>query len=457
MSVISNFNSVKKLLVILVLTGWLYPGGLLWGQTVRHFSLEEAQQYAIVNSYTARNAQTDISIAHKQVDGLTATGLPQINGTISYTNFFELPVYLLPGEFFGQPSGTYVPIQFGTPHNGEAKVGLSQLIFSGTYFIGLKAARSFVELSRTTFQKTQNQIREDIANAYYNVILLQESKRITDSTLLTLKKMQFEMEQTYQSGFIENTDVDQIDLMVQDLETTQLNLTKQLEIAYNYLKFQMGFKISQPITLTDDLDKLIRDMDSGMLMASAFDYTQHVDYRLAQDQEVLRTMNMKVKKAAYLPTLSGFVSIAEDAQRATFDFFAPHQPWFRTSQFGITMDIPILSSGIRSSAVQQAKLELQKAQVQDEQVKEGLLLEYSTAKSSFNNAMQVFENKKKSADLANRIYNKTVLKYKEGMASSMDIQQSYNQYLSAFSSYILAAKDLLSSKARFEKVLTKIH
>jgi outer membrane protein TolC len=445
---------MKKLIILLALTGWIGADSMLWGQTVRHFSLGEAQQYALTNSYAVRNAVTDISIAHKQVEGLTATGLPQITASASYTNFFELPVFLLPGEFFGKP-GEYIPIQFGTPHNAEAKISLSQLIFSGSYFIGLKAARSYVELSRTSSQKVQNQIREDIANAYYNVILLEESKKITDSTLITLKKIQFEMEETFKNGFIENTDVDQIDLLVQDLETTLLNLTKQLEIAYNYLKFQMGMKISQPITLTDNLEMLVHNLNGDFLMASAFDYTQHVDYQLSLDQEVLRTMNMKVKKADFLPTLSGYLSLAEDAQRTTFDFFASHQLWFRTSQYGITMNIPILSSGVRSSALQQAKLELQKAQVQEEQAREGLLLEYSTAKSSFNNAMQVYSNKKKSVDLADKIYNKTILKYKEGLASSMDIQQSYNQYLNSFSSYILSAKDLLSAKSRFEKVMTK--
>jgi outer membrane protein TolC len=446
---------MKRLLFLIVIFLLSGVNGFLFGQQIPEFSLEGAVQYALKNNYGIRNSQTDVSIAQREVRKMTALGLPQISADVTYTNFLQLPTSLIPGEFLGQEPGTLVQIQFGTPYNADANISLSQLIFNGSYLIGLKASRTFVEMSRILLQRSQIQLREDISTAYFNVIILEESKKIADSTLTSLKKTYFEVQETFKSGFVENTDVDQIELLVQDLETGLLNLNKQLEIAYNYLKFQMGMKISQPIILTDNLDKFIQNMNQEVLLNSSFDYNQHIDYRIIQTQQVLKTMNMKVKKADYMPSLVGYVSLSESAQRTSWNFLELKQPWFQTSQFGITLSIPILSSGIRSSALQQAKLEVEKVKVLDDQVKEGLLLEYTTDRSNYQNAIQVYNNKKRSADIALKIYNKTLLKYREGLATSMDIQQSYNQYLTALTNYIASTRDLLVAKTKLEKVLTK--
>jgi outer membrane protein TolC len=445
---------MKRLCFLITILIWFCSDSLL-GQQIPSFTLEEAIQYALTNNYGIRNSQTDVTISKKKVQEMTALGLPQISASASYTNFLELPTSLIPGEFLQKPPGTFIEIQFGTPHNAEGNITLSQLIFDGSYLIGLKASRVYVDMSKTLLQKNRIELREDISSAYYNVIILEESKKIADSTLTTLKQMLFEVQETFKSGFIENTDVDQIELLVQDLETGVLNLNKQLEIAYNYLKFLMGMGISQPIRLTDNINTLIQNMNESILLDSPFDFTQNVDYRVIQTQQVLKTMNMKVKKAAFMPSLAGYISLTENAQRTSFNFFTANESWFRTSQFGISLSIPILSSGMRSSALQQAKLEVDKVKVLDEQVKEGLLLEYTTARSNFQNALQVYTNKNRSADIAYRIYKKTLLKYREGVASSMDIQQSYNQYLTSLSTLFGSMRDLLAAKSKLEKVLTR--
>jgi outer membrane protein TolC len=448
---------VMKLLIPVIAGLLLLIGTGVEGQTVQSFTLEEAQAYALTKNYTVRNSATDVEIARKKVNEMTSIGLPQISANVDYVNYFALPTSLIPGEFFGKP-GEYVELQFGVENNMTAEASLSQLIFDGSYIIGLQASQAYVDVSRAKLEKDQNDLKENIANAYYNVAVLEETMIIVDSTLLTLKQMFFEVQETFKSGFIEDTDVDQIDLLVADLETSRINLTKQLEISYNYLKFLMGMKITEPIRLSEGMDMLITKMNQEVLLGSTFDYQQHVDYKLVQGQELLKNYNLKVKKSAYLPSLVGFVSYSYNAQRKSFDFFNTGEkyPWFSTGMFGISLSIPILSSGGRNSAVQQAAMEVEKMQVLDQQVKEGLLLEYSTARSNFENALQVYLNRKRSVNISDKIYRKTLLKYKEGISSSMDIQQSYNQYLDALAAYVTSARDLLTAKSRLEKALSRI-
>jgi len=418
------------------------------------YSLQQAVDYALENNYGIKNSTTDIEISRRQVKSITAIGLPQINATVDYNNFLELPTSLIPGDFFGQP-GEMIPIQFGTEYNVTADITLTQLIFNGSYIIGLQAARSVVQLSETKLQRDKNELTEIITNAYFGVLVIKKTVDIIDSTLVTLEKMLFEIEETYKSGFVEDTDVDQIRLLVSDLQAARINIDQQVEIVTNLLKFQMGKSIDEPIILTDDLESHINNIDMEYFTTTEFDYTQHIDYRLIKDQEMLKTFNLKNKKAQYLPALMGYLSLSENAQRNSFNFFESGEDWFRTTLFGVSLSIPILSSGQRHHEVQRAKMELDQIKVLDEQVREGLKLEYATARSNFQNAIKVYTNKKQNVETADKIYNKTILKYGEGVSTSMDLLQSYNQYLDAQSTYIKAITDLLSAKSSLEKVLSK--
>lgn len=451
---LTNSTGMKKtpfgILFILV----LFSFGAM-GQQVMEFSLDQAIDYAMENNYAIRNSRTDIDISRRQVSSVTAIGLPQINATVDYSNFLELPTSLIPGEFFGEEPGTFIPIQFGTEHNITAEASLSQLIFSGSYIIGLQAARSVVEVSKIQLEKEQHDLRETISISYSNALVVNESFEIIDSLLYTLRKMLFEVEETYKSGFIEETDVDQISLLVSDLEATRLQVSQQVEVVMNYLKYYLGLPFNQEIRLTDELEDLLTDVDDAGLMTERFDYTRHVDYRLVQGQETLKTFNLKNKKAQNLPTLMGFLSVTENAQRNSFNFLKADEDWYFTSMFGINLSIPILSSGQRHHEIEKARLELQQLQVMNQQVREGLQLQYVTVLADYRSSMEVYLNKKNNVEIADKIYRKTILKYTEGVATSMDLLQSYNQLLDAESTYLTSIMDLLTAKTKLEKVLSK--
>lgn len=428
----------------------------LHAQKISMFSLVEAQEYAIQKSYSLQNARTDIEIARKKVSEITSLGLPQINASLSYNNFIDIPTSLIPGEFFGEEPGTFIEVQFGTKHNAKFEASASQLIFDGSYIVGLKASRAYLSLSETQLLKSEIEIKESIAQAYSMVLIAEESKIIIDSTLITLKQSLYETREIYKSGFIEDIDVDQLELLVAELETTQIKVARSLELAYNFLKFQMGMEIKNVIILTDDLNDLLSMVDPDKLLNTAFDYNSNVDYRMLKNQERLAYLQLKLEKAAYLPNIVSFLTFQENAQRMDFNFTDGNEPWFKTSFFGLQMNIPVFSSGSRSSKVKQAQLKIDKLKVADQQLREGLELELTTARVDFYNAFLIHENKVKSLSIAKKIYQKTTEKYKEGISSSLDLSQSYNQFLDSEAKYIESIKELLGAKIKLNKILSKI-
>ena len=440
------------LLIILVLA---FQPGIAQEQTAaKEFSLREAQIYALEHNYDVINAVTDVEIARKKVKENLAIGLPQVDASAGYTNFIELPTQLIPAEFFGGEPGDFLEIQFGTQHNATWNASLNQLIFSGQYFVGLQAAQAYVSLMERSLEKNHIEIKDLIAKSYYPVIILQQNKVVFDSTLASLENMLYETDEYYKAGFLEDTDVDQLQLLISDMQTTIKNLENQLEIAYNTLKYMMGIPADEEIIVTDKMEDLIAEVNREFLLNSPFDYNQHIDYLLLKDQEQMATLQLKLNRSEYYPTMSGYYTYQQDAMRNEFDFLNGGN-WYTNQVVGISLNVPIFSSGNRSAKLQQAKLELEKLKVQEDQLRQGLSLRVRTVKSEFNNSFLIYQNKKLAVNNAQKIYQKTEVKYRSGLSTSLDLSQTYNQYLTTQIDYLTSILELLNKKAELEKELTK--
>ncbi len=274
-------------------------------QEVKKFSLKDAQQYAIDNNYQIKNAKTDIEIAKQRVKENTAIGLPQINASASYSYFMDIPTTLIPDfltpaiyavnenlfeltpavPLSDEPQ--YFEASFGSPHNATWGATISQLIFSGQYLVGLRAAKAYETLTQSTYLKNEIEIRDAVAKAYYPVIIIKENKNYLDSTLISMKKMLYETEEYFNNGFVEDTDVDQLKLMIADLETALAYLDNRLELANNMLKFMLGLKTEDQIEATETLDGFLTSVNNEFLVNSKFDFNNNIDYNLLKKGERL--------------------------------------------------------------------------------------------------------------------------------------------------------------------------
>lgn len=455
-TVIFDLRSMKIKWMIVLFFG-LIPTLVLAqnpGTGTRLFSLAEAKEYARENNFDLKNAGKDVQIARKIVKENTSIGLPQISASVEYLDFIDRPTSLLPGDFFGQP-GTEVPIQFGTKYNATAKAQLTQLIFSGQYLVGLQVANAYLELTREKIKKDEREVLDQVTTAYISVLIVEESNKILDSTLLTMRQMLNETNQIYQNGLIEDIEVEQLALNVSNLEAMVTTNATQKNLAYSYLKFLMGLSADQEISLSDNLETLLFKVNRDLLVKQPFDHTQYIDYLLLKKQERLTFLQYKLAKTAYYPTLAGFVGFQENAQRNDWNFFHTNKLWFRTTNWGVSLSIPIWSSGSRKYKVDQARLHVEKLRITEEKVKTSLQVMTETTRKDFNNSYMVFLNKKKGIETAEKIYRKTAEKYRQGVASSLELEQKYNQFLMSENDYILAAFDLLKVTVTLEKLLAR--
>lgn len=418
------------------------------------FSLKEAQDYAYANNYDLKNSAFDVQIAKKMVKQNTAIGLPQLDGGIDYMDYLALPVTVLPPELAKQfHSNT---ITFGQEYNATLRAKLTQLLYSGQYLVGLQTAKAFLETAKQKMVKDKMDVRDLVSEAYIGLLIVDESTKILDSTYKTVSQMVEDGRATLKQGLIEDIDVDQMELNRSNLEATLTTTISQQLIAYNYLKFLLGINGGQEIKLTDNLTFFLNNVNQEVLINQGFDYTRNIDYAILKKQEYLTLMQYKLSKTAYQPTLAGFLGIQGNAQRNEWSFFNDRLPWYKTINWGLTLSIPIWSSGNRKYSVDQARLNVEKMKVMDEKTRVNLQLAVGTSKKDFTNSYLVFTNKKKGLDIAGKIYSKTLAKYKEGVSSSTDLNQKYSQFLQSEGDYIQSLYDLLKNRIRLAKLLEKV-
>jgi len=441
-------------------------------ETAKVFSLQEAIEYAMIHNYDYINAQTDIDIAEKKVWESTAMGLPQIDGTISNENYIDIPVTLLPDFIspsvygvningFGLEPITplpedpqYFPVSFGTKHNVSAGLSVNQLLFSGEYIVGLKASKTY--LGQTEKQKAQTEVIliEQVSKSYYLILSLEENLEILDSSLVINKSLLEETRATFEAGFVEDTDVDQLEVIVNNLEGSIRNIQNEITTSRAFLKFYLGISPQESVELSDELNTVLEHLDIDYLMVSPFKVEENIDFIVFQSQKDLADLQLDLEKAAYMPTLNAFFSAQTNAMRDSYSFFNTDLPWYPTTVWGFSMNIPIWSSGNRYAKVQQKKLNMRKMEESEKQLSTSLQLQLQTARNNFSNMYYNYLNRKKNLEVTVKIYQKINTKYREGMASSFDLNQAQNNFIQANTDYTMSIMELLQNKIELEKILT---
>lgn len=423
-------------------------------QEVFEFSLKEAIDHAMQNNYEVIYSEKNIEAAKQQMKEATAFGLPQIDGSIDYSDNIALPTSLIPGDFFGKP-GEDVELQFGTKYNMNAGLFASQLLYSGKYIVGLQTAKIFLEQANIDFFKDKVAVTQQVANSYYDVLAVVKQLKVVDTTLIVTRNMAEETRMIYEVGFAEDVDVDQLDLLVADLEASKVYLNNQLSIAHAYLKFFLGLDTQDSVVLKDELEMLIEERQNSEIISQIFNVNENVDYVSLEKTKEIRFMQVKLEKTAYQPTLAATINLQTNAQRNSWNFFNTSEKWYTSSVFGVSLVVPIWSSGERRARVKQAQIAYEQIGVLQDQLKVSLGLQYQTALNEYFNAFTVYRNRDKSRKVAAKIFNTTSIKFSEGMASSIDILNTQTQFLDSERAFIISGRALLQAGQELERLLTK--
>jgi len=421
-------------------------------ETKTEFTLDEAITYALENNYSALNAERDIIDAKKQKWETIASGLPQISGDVSYQNQLKQPVSLIPAEFFGGQPGEFQPIIFGQPQQASATASLRQQIFDGSYIVGVQATKAFLSYSQNNKEKTQQEVRKSVVEAYGNVLLAKESVLILENNRKTLEKNLYETQKLYENGLTDEESVEQLQITFFSIESQLKNAIRLQDITLQMLNLMMGLPLETPTQLKEDLDDLAQEnVDPGFL-ETPFNMENNVDFKLVSNLNEQRYFELKLAKSRALPTLNAFVNYGSTAFSDSFTFFDGDQQWFDSSVLGFDLNIPLFSSFKRNASTQRARIALEKAKTELSEAQERIRLQLEKAKSDYLLAIEQYATTKQNLRLAERIENKNQIKYQEGLATSFELRQAQTQLYTVQQQYLQSMVDVINTKTYLEVI-----
>lgn len=436
-------------------------------------SLQRCISYALTHNANSINARLDEAIAQARVKELVGVGLPQISGKIDYQNLVIIPNSVVDiTQFPGDPANPlpdnlpdelkYQAAQFAIPQTLTAGLSASQLLYDGSFFVGVKAARELVNLTSKTTEKTDIDVAVDISKAYYNVLVAEEQARILDINVKRVKDLLDNTTALYKEGFVEEIDVDRLEINFNNLQLEQQKVERYKAVSRALLKFQMGMDLNREIILTDvitDIEELPSIED---LTPSGNEYQNRVEYTMLKQQRYLQELNAKRYRIGRFGNLVAFGGYNFQAIRPDFSFFDfdrwdflpdSYGGWYSNAVVGIQYNITLFDGRITPSKVKQVELEMDKITVNTEAFKMAVGLETANASTAVKNAWTDLKSGQRNVELAQKVYEVTQIKYKEGVGSNLEVldaestlRESQTNYLSALYQYQLALIDLRKAK-----------
>ena len=452
-------NPFKKSLLTVMLV-WLLGFG--YAQETLRMSLQEAIQFAAKNNLEIKNAQLNILDAEQQIYERRAIGLPKINAFFDYNRYLKIPTSVLPSAFEelirigngGELPPDFSPqISFALRHNIMTGINLRSMIFDGSYFTGLKAARLYRTLVQEELDNKLRTVRDRVIEAYIPALYINENLEILDRNIANLEKLLFETKALYKEGFVEQLDVDRLELSLANLSVEKTHLLREKASALNGLKMVMGFEEEIELLVTDDIERLLstpttNDLEGGI------NYFNRTDYKLTATNIKMNQLNITYNKNFYLPTLSLNASYIQNFQGNQL-FGDPNSFWAPTALVGLSLNVPIFDGFDKRSKIERARLGYEVAKNWQMQLAQLINMEVKNARIKYKGAVEKLESHKQNLALAERIYNTTQIKYKEGVGSSLEVTTAEQSLFDTQRNYTLALFELLVAKLELDKVLGK--
>lgn len=417
------------------------------------FSLQDALKYGLDKHESIKNELLEYESAEKQVWEATSYGLPQVSAEGTFRHNLIIPKSIVPANAFNPqaPADELVALEFGTDFNVDFGVKVNQLIFDGSYIVGIQVSKYYKEYVSTSIDRAKQDVLYNITQAYYLVLIAKENLELIDSTVILTKSLLDDTRELFKAGLIDESEVDQLELALSRVETQKILANRQFENSKNLLKMSMAYNIDADIEATDNLYEILKGLHENNPTSEELNIENNIDYILLNRKQKLDEYNVKNEKFSNLPTIAAFFQINTMAGRNSFDFFRD-KPWYPNSMWGLSLQIPITSSGNRWAKEQRAKITVMQTMNQKDLLSRSLKYQEAQSKTQYNNAFDQLLREKDNVDLSKKIYERMIIKRNEGMANSLEVTQTQNQYLSAQGAYINAILDVLQAKTELDKL-----
>ena len=423
-------------------------------EITKPMSLEECVNYALENNRNLKTTRMEEAIAETQVGETRSMGLPQVKFQSGMNYNYEVQKAFLPNEILGNPEPGFTPVQFSPEYDGNAAFSVSQLLFDGSYFVGLQAAKTLRELRQKESNQSEVETVEAITKAYYLVLITEERLKLLDANQEQLERVLKETKALYENGFAEKIDVDRINVNYNNIQTENNKAKRSFNVSMDMLKFQMGMPINSPLELSGSISNLTLEAEEYLNKSENFDYRERSEFSILQVNQDLANLDLRNNKATHLPKLYANFSYGwNSGVNGTSELFDFSNNWLSFGAVGISIQWNLFTGLNRSSKMEKNRIQIEQIEIQKEQLKSSIAMEIKKAKDDLKSAKESMDVQKQNMALAQSVYEQIETKYKNGLASSRELLDAETSKKEAETNYYSSLYDAVIAKIELEKAL----
>lgn len=446
----------------------------VFAQQKNEFNVKQAVDYATKNATQVKNALLDVKVQEQVNRQITSAAYPQVSASFGGNHYFKVPIQPIPdfiqpqiygileknnvkdgntGALITSP-GNFpdLPFSIVQPWSMTGSADISQLLFDGQVFVGLKARSAVLDFYKKTAEVTQEQIKANVMKIYYQLVVGKSQLASLDANIERFEKLLKDTREIYKNGFAEKLDVDKVQVQLNNIKTEKEKIVNALTTGNSGLKFLMGMPQQEELVLIDTLsDESLKDN----ILNEAYDYKNRKEFQLLTVAEKLGNYNISRYKLSKIPTVAAFGSFSKNAQRSSFNFFGKGD-WFTTSLIGLKISVPIFDGNRKNALIQQSRYELQKTQNNIEQLKQSIDYDVAQSRIKMTSALLTMDNQKQNTVLAENVYNTTKKKYEQGLGSNQEIYNAQTELKVAQTNYYSSLYDAITAKIDWLKAAGKL-
>ena len=413
----------------------------------QEFNSKSLYNYAKANSPQLKNASLDVFLSDEKIKEIKSSGLPKINGELSFQNFINVPTTVVGANTFDPTASPdeLIGLAFGTPFNANYSLQASQLIFSFSYLYAVKAAKNLNELARLSLVQEHETLFESIQLNLGQIILIKKQKDLILENIKELDSLKKKTNSLIANGFLEKTAINDLIVMELDLKNGVEQLNTNEDLALLSLKSKIGYPLDSNINLIKNFE---RDNDTSSFRQNKLNPKSSRAVQLGEQSVLLSELNLKATKSEGYPSIFGFFNQQHMAMRNSFDFFDANKNWYPSTLWGINVKIPIYNSGEGAAKNKQKELDLLKAKNELIDIENQIISLFTLLKNNNKNALSSYNDQKIKVDLVETVYSNEEKKLSHGASNALTISQRKMQLLQSKQALIQKEYELYKSEVQ---------
>lgn len=437
----------RILLILLILTSFS-----LKSQSQK-LSLSECIDLAIENNENLKNSILEEKISKALSNEYLSIGFPQINfdGGIKYNH--EVPKSLLDISRFmpGVPEGTEQEVQFGQAYDGRVDLFVNQMIFNGSYFVGLSAAKELVKLSEKMTERNVIDIHESVSKAYYTTLNTKSRVDLVNSNIDRLDALLKQTKSLYENGFVEKLDLDRIQVSFNNLKSEKIKADRLYDLSLAVLKFQIGISVDKKIELIEEFNEEL--VTSFTFDLNEFDYSKRIEYSILQTDKNLKFYELKNNRSQYLPQVYANYNYGYNTSASQSNIFFESDRWKKFGTFGLQVIVPIFDGFLKRSRINQSKFKIEQVENQMLFLERSINLQINQSLAAYQNSKESLKIASENLVLAQDVYFASEKKYAQGVGSNLELIDSNNSLKIAQNQYYNSLYESIISIIDIKKTL----